>query len=112
MGVRLGFSYFGHLHKKEILLVNVEDVTFSTEKNIYQEPTCRFLKNMHKGAKCNQNMGKSVLAKLPKMTAKIIKIDPQDYTDICWRRSGAIAMANKGESTINLKHAGCWQSNK
>eukprot|EP00957_Ditylum_brightwellii_P208803 15358988-Ditylum_brightwellii.AAC.1 len=100
MGVGIGISYFGLLHKKEILLVNVEDVTFNMEKNVYQvssvmrhktcthnvsfdlpafmtggltmymgelqEATGCFLKNMHKGAKHNQNMGKSVLAKWPK----------------------------------------------
>eukprot|EP00957_Ditylum_brightwellii_P037262 2820773-Ditylum_brightwellii.AAC.1 len=36
MGVGIGVSYFGLLHKSEILLVNVEDVTFNTEKNVYQ----------------------------------------------------------------------------
>eukprot|EP00957_Ditylum_brightwellii_P198036 15087871-Ditylum_brightwellii.AAC.1 len=93
MGVGIGVSYFGLLRKSETLLVNVEDVTFNTEKNVYQvssmmrcktytenvsfdlptymsggltmylgeiqEPTGCLLKNMHKGAKHNQNMGAS-----------------------------------------------------
>eukprot|EP00957_Ditylum_brightwellii_P191824 14603322-Ditylum_brightwellii.AAC.1 len=54
-----------------------------------QEPTGRFLKNMHKGAKHNQNMGKSILVKY-----------------------GATAMVDQGESAINLKCARGWQSNK
>eukprot|EP00957_Ditylum_brightwellii_P118780 9059037-Ditylum_brightwellii.AAC.1 len=67
---------------------------------------------MHKGKKCNQNMGESVLTKWPKMAAKMIKIDPQRYTGTCWCRTGATAMASKGESAINLKHARGWQSSK
>eukprot|EP00957_Ditylum_brightwellii_P017941 1351680-Ditylum_brightwellii.AAC.1 len=39
-----------------------------------QEPTGCFLKNMHKGTKHNQNVGKSVLNKWPKMTVKMIKL--------------------------------------
>eukprot|EP00957_Ditylum_brightwellii_P072587 5516170-Ditylum_brightwellii.AAC.1 len=48
-----------------------------------QEPSDCFLKNMHKG-----------------------------YAGTCWRKCGATAMVNKGESAINLKHVGGWQSNK
>eukprot|EP00957_Ditylum_brightwellii_P038353 2899290-Ditylum_brightwellii.AAC.1 len=36
MGVGIGVSYFGLLHKKEILLGNVKDTTFNTEENVYQ----------------------------------------------------------------------------
>ena len=36
MGVGIGVSYFGLLRKSEVLLVNVEDVTFNTKKNVYQ----------------------------------------------------------------------------
>eukprot|EP00957_Ditylum_brightwellii_P186728 14218701-Ditylum_brightwellii.AAC.1 len=36
MGVGIGVSYFGLPCKSEILLVNVEDVMFNTEKNVYQ----------------------------------------------------------------------------
>eukprot|EP00957_Ditylum_brightwellii_P072682 5523963-Ditylum_brightwellii.AAC.1 len=127
MGVGIGVSYFGLLHKKEILLVNVEDVMFNMEKNLYlvssvmrqeictqnfsfdlpaytaggltmylgelQDPTGRFLKNVHKGAKHNQNMGKSVLAKWPKMAAELIKVDPKGFTGTCWRSSGTTTMA-------------------
>eukprot|EP00957_Ditylum_brightwellii_P134863 10282182-Ditylum_brightwellii.AAC.1 len=146
MGVRIGVSYFRLLHKKEILLVNVEDVTFNTEKNVYQvssmmrqktctqnvsfnllaymtggltmylgelqEPTGHFLKNMHKGVKHSQNMGTSILAKWHKMTVKMIKIDPAGFTGTTWHRSGTTAMTDNGESAINLKHAGGWQSDK
>eukprot|EP00957_Ditylum_brightwellii_P020408 1538790-Ditylum_brightwellii.AAC.1 len=67
---------------------------------------------MHKGNKWNQNMGKSVLAKWPKLAAEKIKIDPQGYTGTCLHRFGTTTMANNGESSINLKCAGGWQSNK
>eukprot|EP00957_Ditylum_brightwellii_P199623 15218185-Ditylum_brightwellii.AAC.1 len=42
----------------------------------------------------------------------MIKVDPKGFTGTTWCRSGATAMADNGESAINLKHAGCWQSNK
>eukprot|EP00957_Ditylum_brightwellii_P184054 14020430-Ditylum_brightwellii.AAC.1 len=77
-----------------------------------QKPTGRFLKNMHKGAKRNQNMGESVLAKWPKMAAEMINIDPTGFTGTTWRRSGATAMADQGESAINLKCARGWQSER
>eukprot|EP00957_Ditylum_brightwellii_P058966 4471714-Ditylum_brightwellii.AAC.1 len=51
-------------------------------------------------------MGKSVLAKWPKMAAKMIKVDTTGFTDTCWHRSGATTMADQGESAINLKYAG------
>eukprot|EP00957_Ditylum_brightwellii_P200543 15288866-Ditylum_brightwellii.AAC.1 len=77
-----------------------------------QEPTGCFLKNMYKGAKCKQNIGESVLTKWPKMVAEMIKINPTGFTGTTWHRSGTTAMADNGESAINLKHAGGWQSNK
>eukprot|EP00957_Ditylum_brightwellii_P178968 13633124-Ditylum_brightwellii.AAC.1 len=46
------------------------------------------------------------------MAAKMIKVDPKGFTSTIWRRSGATTMANNGESAINLKRAGGWQSNK
>eukprot|EP00957_Ditylum_brightwellii_P199426 15201611-Ditylum_brightwellii.AAC.1 len=60
---------------------------------------------MHKGAKRNQNIGASVLAKWPKMAAKMIIIDPKGFTGTTWHRSGATTIADNGESAINLKHA-------
>eukprot|EP00957_Ditylum_brightwellii_P040416 3058290-Ditylum_brightwellii.AAC.1 len=77
-----------------------------------QELTGHLLKNMHKGAKRNQNMGAAVLAKWPKMAAEMIKVDPKGFTGTTWRRSGATAMADNGESAINLKRARGWQSDK
>ena len=44
-----------------------------------QEPTDCFLKNMHKGAKHNQNMGKSELNKWLMMAAKMIKVNPTGF---------------------------------
>eukprot|EP00957_Ditylum_brightwellii_P106262 8106427-Ditylum_brightwellii.AAC.1 len=130
IGIGIGVSYFGLLCKSEILLVNIKDVTFNTEKNIYQnisfdlpvymtggltmylgelqDPTGCLLKNVHKGEKCNQNMGASVLTKWPKMPAKIIKVEPKGFTGTTWRRSGTTSMADNGESAINLKHARGW----
>eukprot|EP00957_Ditylum_brightwellii_P028964 2187912-Ditylum_brightwellii.AAC.1 len=67
---------------------------------------------MHKGAKRNQNMGASVLAKWPKMAAKMIKVDPKGFTSTTWCRSRATALAGSRESAINLKCAGGWQSDK
>eukprot|EP00957_Ditylum_brightwellii_P028816 2176830-Ditylum_brightwellii.AAC.1 len=46
------------------------------------------------------------------MAAKMIKIDPAGFTGITWHRSGTTAMADNGESVINLKCARGWQSNK
>eukprot|EP00957_Ditylum_brightwellii_P100818 7684353-Ditylum_brightwellii.AAC.1 len=101
MGVGISTSYFGLLHKKEILL------NFSFNLLAYmtggltmylgelQEPTGCFLKNMHKGAKRIQNMGKSVLTKWPKMAAKMIKVDRTGFTGTCWHRSGTTVMANQ-----------------
>eukprot|EP00957_Ditylum_brightwellii_P101975 7772567-Ditylum_brightwellii.AAC.1 len=71
-----------------------------------QEPSGCFLKNMHKGVKRNQNMGKSVLTKWPKMVAKMIKVDPTGFSGTCWCRPGATAMADQGESAIKLKRTG------
>ena len=68
-----------------------------------QDPTGHFLKKIQKGAQCNQNMDKSVLTKWPKMAAEMIKVDPTGFIGTCWRRSGATAMADQGESAINLK---------
>ena len=77
-----------------------------------QEPTGCLLKNVHKGAKHSQNMGASVLAKWPKIAAEMIKVDPKGFTGTTWRRSGATTLADSGESAINLKRAGGWQSDK
>eukprot|EP00957_Ditylum_brightwellii_P205646 15344786-Ditylum_brightwellii.AAC.1 len=57
-------------------------------------------------------MDKYVLTKWPKMAAEMIKVDPTGFIGTCWRRSGATAMADQGESAINLKQAGGWQSDK
>eukprot|EP00957_Ditylum_brightwellii_P140433 10699741-Ditylum_brightwellii.AAC.1 len=77
MGVGIGVSYFGLLSKSEILLVSsmvrcktcTQNVSFDLSAYMtgsltmylgkLQEPTGRLLKNMHKGAKHNQNMGAS-----------------------------------------------------
>eukprot|EP00957_Ditylum_brightwellii_P114624 8741553-Ditylum_brightwellii.AAC.1 len=67
---------------------------------------------MHKGAKRSKNMGASVLAKWPKMAAKMIKVDPKGFNGTTWRKSGATTLADSGESAIKLKRAGGWQSNK
>eukprot|EP00957_Ditylum_brightwellii_P108751 8296270-Ditylum_brightwellii.AAC.1 len=130
MGIGIGISYFGLFHKKDIILVSSVMRQNTCKQNVssslpaymtggptmylgeLQDPTGCFLKNMHKGAKRNQNMGKSVLAKWPKMVTKMIKVDPTCFIGTCWHRSGAAAMANQGESTINLKRAGGWQSKK
>eukprot|EP00957_Ditylum_brightwellii_P132931 10136416-Ditylum_brightwellii.AAC.1 len=46
------------------------------------------------------------------MAAKMIKVDPKGFTGTIWCRSGTTAMADNGESAINLKRAGGWQSDK
>eukprot|EP00957_Ditylum_brightwellii_P053172 4031732-Ditylum_brightwellii.AAC.1 len=37
------------------------------------------------------------------------KLNPDDYTCTCWRRSGETELANDGAGLINLKRAGRWK---
>eukprot|EP00957_Ditylum_brightwellii_P037106 2809035-Ditylum_brightwellii.AAC.1 len=46
------------------------------------------------------------------MAAEMIKVDPKGFSGTTWHRSGATALTDSGESAINLKHAGGWQSDK
>eukprot|EP00957_Ditylum_brightwellii_P155798 11860903-Ditylum_brightwellii.AAC.1 len=39
MGVGVGISFFGLLHKKEVLKINCEDVRYVKEKNHYDVAT-------------------------------------------------------------------------
>eukprot|EP00957_Ditylum_brightwellii_P200546 15288983-Ditylum_brightwellii.AAC.1 len=55
-------------------------------------------------------MGGNTLNDWPKTAALICDMDPDGFTSMCWRRSGATELANGGAGLINLKCAGGWKS--
>eukprot|EP00957_Ditylum_brightwellii_P149764 11405356-Ditylum_brightwellii.AAC.1 len=58
-----------------------------------------------------QNMGKSVLSKLPKLVAEILSLNKKGFTGTAWCRSRATALADGCAGVTNLKYAGGWKSN-
>ncbi len=57
-------------------------------------------------------VGKNTLAKYCKSVAEFLHHDVKLYTGHCWRRSGATALANAGETITNLKRIGRWRSDQ
>lgn len=78
------------------------------------EKTGRFFKTYRKliNKIISTPMGIHSITASGSRVANFLQLSPKGFTGHCWRRTGATALANEGSSSIELKTAGRWLSEK
>jgi hypothetical protein len=67
----------------------------------------RFLKKINESGHVTQNIGKNIIATMPKKIAEYLQLpEPSNFTGHTFRRSGATFLADAGCQMMTLKRAG------